>query len=748
MLNSGFRPKTDRYLGRRATIEKEYGEGVYDHSWNRLQSVACYLCLRDIGSVLGLAVAVRLDDEEAVETLKPSVEKDETTTDEPVEDEEKTTDEPVEEDETTGDEMYDVTPIEETVEKRKASAFTLHSMNCFAVPSVYFCRSCRNLASTGGSGTTMSGELFTLRSPEERGFTNKFLDRNFSLLTFVENGLRWSITDRLTLIDPVSGAFNESLLLQQLSLMAGNDPGKLQSIRRLTGRFEEKLSEYVLKILVPLVRNLLIACPTNHTEFYHHLDSASQVIHLTIQLILNYPLVKRFLQRTVECWAFNPFNSDGRAAFLHPTDVRLACLFSDYPFEALFQSHRKLLVAEIFDRWDPSRISEFTDLGSISEAMKPSWEESQPLISGDYLAKLLCEKLLEDESLEKMVIRLRYSGGVLDDRLVEPIRFRYQLFVPDDFGGQVKMVFEEMFEQLFPLSSQTETATVQMMKLLLEVKRNIDDWAKIPLDADLPSTLGHQYVTRTSTGKYHVITCGKPERLDRVEKLETDVVHLDYPTPHPIDGRPQLHHRRCLHDGCGETFSGGLDLRTHLMTHKADYKDNHHRSHSQLTITPAALRGQGVKTMRCPSLVCDQSKRMFTVDELIDHFTILGHPNFWRPGIRLPTKTHLCHTIADPEEPEKGFEHHQFSLPPIKEMAECSLCLEQPANMTAFPCGHTFICRDCHQQEVVERGKKKVTMLGRLLNRFQKKAPFRCFFCHEDVERMQTTAVSFSRPTV
>jgi hypothetical protein len=159
--------------------------------------------------------------------------------------------------------------------------------------------------------------------------------------------------------------------------------------------------------------------------------------------------------------------------------------------------------------------------------------------------------------------------------------------------------------------------------------------------------------------------------------------HKGYPLPHPKLGRPHIGHCICLFEDCNYEFQSGDDLLDHLEQlgkHTKNFHKFHELEVANQNLTPEKIKADGIT--RCPALICDKAKHIFTPDELIYHFTLLGIPPFWSLG---QSVSNLYGNGL--------FNDDIFKC--IYTTDECSVCLDRESEVLFLPCFHNVTCLDC-----------------------------------------------------
>ena len=86
---------------------------------------------------------------------------------------------------------------------------------------------------------------------------------------------------------------------------------------------------------------------------------------------------------------------------------------------------------------------------------------------------------------------------------------------------------------------------------------------------------------------------------------------------------------------------------------------------------------------KCPSLICDKSKKKFTPEELCEHFKILGIPPFWKPGTVI--KKESSNKLEDLTEKK------------VYTTDECLICMAAKPMIVFIPCHHHIVCMNCYK---------------------------------------------------
>ena len=159
--------------------------------------------------------------------------------------------------------------------------------------------------------------------------------------------------------------------------------------------------------------------------------------------------------------------------------------------------------------------------------------------------------------------------------------------------------------------------------------------------------------------------------------------HQGYPLPHPKLGRPQIGYCICLFEGCNHRFPDGDDLKDHLEE-LGKHTKNFHKFHEEEVVyrnlTPEKIKAENIT--RCPALICDKANHVFTPDELIYHFTLLGIPPFWKQG-------QIVSNIYEKE----MLNNDIFKC--IYATDECSICMNRESEVLFLPCFHNVTCLNC-----------------------------------------------------
>ena len=160
--------------------------------------------------------------------------------------------------------------------------------------------------------------------------------------------------------------------------------------------------------------------------------------------------------------------------------------------------------------------------------------------------------------------------------------------------------------------------------------------------------------------------------------------HKGYPLPHPKLGRPQIGHCICLFEGCNHKFPYGDALKNHLEE-LGKHTRNFHKFHEEevlaRNLTPEKIKAENIT--RCPALICDKANHIFTPDELIYHFTLLGMPPFWKQG-------QIVENIYD----DNALGSDIFKC--IWATDECSICTSSESEVLFLPCFHNVTCLNCY----------------------------------------------------
>ncbi len=212
-------------------------------------------------------------------------------------------------------------------------------------------------------------------------------------------------------------------------------------------------------------------------------------------------------------------------------------------------------------------------------------------------------------------------------------------------------------------------------------------------------------------------------------------IHFGYPTVDPQLGRPHLNWKQCKFTGCTnmcfsytEKWGKGdrkmlneeakldtkiakgtildhprvLDtkvedhlstkgLRRHLQQHKS-FVPGLHLMHEKIVeqteLTPEKVLEYGLTS--CPSVICNESERVFTPDELVDHFNALGIEPFWQKG----------ETPKPPNMNIYSLEGESRSTFCFAEDMVCSYCNTNRSDIICNRCRTTKICWDCARQYI------------------------------------------------
>jgi len=168
-------------------------------------------------------------------------------------------------------------------------------------------------------------------------------------------------------------------------------------------------------------------------------------------------------------------------------------------------------------------------------------------------------------------------------------------------------------------------------------------------------------------------------------KIHTDSDHKGYPLPDPNKGRPYLDWLKCQYEGCNKTFPNVDDFIKHLKQ-EGSYTQSFHAMHEDivwfLKLTPEKILNNNIKY--CPSYICDMKQKIFTPQELCDHFKYLGIEPFWEKGMDLTKKS-------------DNFEKIIIGSDKIFIANECVICLTNVPDIIYLPCMHNILCFYCSQ---------------------------------------------------
>lgn len=160
-------------------------------------------------------------------------------------------------------------------------------------------------------------------------------------------------------------------------------------------------------------------------------------------------------------------------------------------------------------------------------------------------------------------------------------------------------------------------------------------------------------------------------------KKTTEAVHEGYPLPDPTFGRPYINWLVCKHKDCNKKFRTYKDLIQHLKEYNR-YTAYMHKEHENCNITPEYIMENNLTS--CPSYICNESEKIFTSEELCEHFKILGIPPFWKPGMVIDGLG-------------KKTINKEFNK--IYSCEECVVCLDNVPEVIITPCQHHILCTNC-----------------------------------------------------
>lgn len=176
-------------------------------------------------------------------------------------------------------------------------------------------------------------------------------------------------------------------------------------------------------------------------------------------------------------------------------------------------------------------------------------------------------------------------------------------------------------------------------------------------------------------------------------------IHIGYPTLVDNIGAPNISLLKCHYTGCSKRFNNEVDFYRHLQSHIPGFMHSLHKSHHLISdnLKLNASKIISLNITKCPSAICDQKNRVFTNQELIDHFKILGIKPFWCDdlSIQYPFKTHF-NIIKNENRINEYIESDIIVINKyINKQQVCVACIDKMSNIILLPCSHNILCEDC-----------------------------------------------------
>jgi hypothetical protein len=293
-----------------------------------------------------------------------------------------------------------------------------------------------------------------------------------------------------------------------------------------------------------------------------------------------------------------------------------------------------------------------------------------------------------NQSIEKFQEKKNLEVGEISNEL-----FFLWLFKPDI----VDVDIDDILQKALKLNIN-KSIVINKIFLYLANKYSEDDIKNIisaypELEEWYPSFKNNKDILKTKEMTPYVRTyirsalTAKNYDTDKVKKH----YHVGYPIPDSKLGRPKMEFKTCYYKGCRCEFAHGSGLKEHLEEKLPNFHNYFHVSHESHNLTPEKVLASGMT--QCPSHLCDQKSRIFTPEELCDHFKSLGIAPFWYPDCILPEHTHL-NMLQDKS---------KMILPFLNEVNECVVCCDNKACVMFLPCLHNLICLDCFEKSSASR---------------------------------------------
>lgn len=150
--------------------------------------------------------------------------------------------------------------------------------------------------------------------------------------------------------------------------------------------------------------------------------------------------------------------------------------------------------------------------------------------------------------------------------------------------------------------------------------------------------------------------------------------HKGWPI-HPTEGRPRIGHLECLYENCGEKFTNGDRLHSHLITSVPNFCQRYHTIHEEKIFNYGYTIPVQYENIKCPVWCCK------FVGNIKEHFKQLGIQPYWSPS-------DYCVKPKDIIENENSYK--------IFESEVCMMCLdEKEIPILLYDCGHRALCLDC-----------------------------------------------------
>jgi hypothetical protein len=159
---------------------------------------------------------------------------------------------------------------------------------------------------------------------------------------------------------------------------------------------------------------------------------------------------------------------------------------------------------------------------------------------------------------------------------------------------------------------------------------------------------------------------------------------------HPIEGRPRISHLECLYEQCGEKFTNGDKLHSHLIQSVPKFCQHYHKVHEDyLNWIKHAESNKTIFNMKCPSWNCKFS------GNLKEHYKQLGIKPYW-------SQSDYCVKAKNNTENKDGVNAYK-----IYESDICMLCMDEKIIPTLlYDCGHRALCIDCGYDLICKSGNK------------------------------------------
>ena len=156
---------------------------------------------------------------------------------------------------------------------------------------------------------------------------------------------------------------------------------------------------------------------------------------------------------------------------------------------------------------------------------------------------------------------------------------------------------------------------------------------------------------------------------------------------HPTEGRPRIGHLECLYEQCGEKFTNGDRLHSHLIQTVPNFCQRYHTIHEEKIFNYGYKIPLQYENIKCPVWCCN------FVGNIKEHFKQLGIQPYWSP-------LDYCVKPKDPNEnSEDSYKIFESDI--------CMLCLDEKAIPTLlYDCGHRALCLDCGYDLLCKSGNK------------------------------------------